>query len=98
VTRPRHAARAVVLDADDRVLLCRFAPAGDLDLWTAPGGGVEPGETVRDVLRRELDEAVAPSIDGNPPHVWHQRVLVADHVVGYDGVVDDYFLVRTERF
>ncbi|MFE3905697.1 NUDIX domain-containing protein, partial [Streptomyces sp. NPDC059153] len=42
----RHPVRAVVLDENDRILLCRFAfpePAGTV-VWAAPGGGVERDE------------------------------------------------------
>ncbi|MFF2807323.1 NUDIX domain-containing protein [Streptomyces sp. NPDC058000] len=49
----RRAVRAVVLDEDDRVLLCRFAvpePVGTV-VWAAPGGGVECGETPLAALR-----------------------------------------------
>ncbi|MFI9720421.1 NUDIX hydrolase [Streptomyces sp. NPDC052396] len=98
----RHAVRAVILDEDDRVLLCRFAipdPVGKI-VWAAPGGGIEPGETPLGALRRELLEEVGLvlGLDADPPHVWHQVVVARGHAVGYDGVVNDYFLVRTVWF
>ncbi len=34
----------------------------------------------------------------DPPHVWHRVVLAADHAPGFDGIVNDYFLVRVTRF
>ncbi len=37
-------------------------------------------------------------LDADPPHVWHQEVAAPGHADGYDGVVNDYFLVRTTRF
>ena len=49
-------------------------------------------------LRRELREETGFVIDADPPHVWHQEVAVPGHADGYDGVVNDYFLVRTTRF
>lgn len=98
--RLRHSARAIVLDEDDRILLCRFTPpqpAGTV-VWAAPGGGVEHGESALAALRRELLEEVGLAIDADPPHAWRQRVVAADHAPGYDGVVNDYFVVRTQRF
>lgn len=97
----RHAVRALVLDPADRILLCRFAipkPDGPLVVWAAPGGGVEPGESPLAALRRELHEEVGLTLDADPPHVWHQEVVEAGHAAGYDGVVNDYFLVRTASF
>ncbi|MFD5948738.1 NUDIX hydrolase [Streptomyces collinus] len=96
----RHSVRALILDEDDRILLCRFAipePAGTV-VWAAPGGGIEPGETPLAALRREMLEEVGLAVSHDPPHVWHQEVVAPGHAAGYDGVVDDYFLVRTAGF
>ena len=99
--RLRRAVRAVILAEDDRVLLCRFSlphpavPTGASGVWAAPGGGIEPGELPLEALRRELHEETGLVLDTDPPHVWHQEIAAAD---GYDGVVNDYFLVRTTRF
>lgn len=97
----RHSVRAVILDEAGRILLCRFAnpePAGTVVVWAAPGGGVEPGETLLAALRRELLEEVGLKVDADPPHVWHQQVMAPGHAPGYDGVINDYFLVRTASF
>ncbi|WP_254898129.1 NUDIX hydrolase [Kitasatospora sp. NA04385] len=98
--RLRHSVRAIVLDEADRVLLCRHVlpgPSGTV-VWAAPGGGVQPGETPGAALRRELREEVGLVIDADPPHVWHQEAAEPGLAPGYDGVANDYFLVRTASF
>jgi 8-oxo-dGTP diphosphatase len=97
--RLRPAVRALILDDDNRVLLCRFwFPDKKLTVWAAPGGGVEPSEAPLAALRRELHEEVGLSLVDDPPHVWHQRVVADGHAAGYDGVINDYYLVRTGHF
>lgn len=44
---------AIILDAEDRVLLCHRR---DIDLWNLPGGGVEAGETPWEAVVREVRE------------------------------------------
>ncbi len=53
----RRAARVVLLDPDDRVLLMRYddgPPNGSH--WTTPGGGLNDGEDFRAAALRELAE------------------------------------------
>jgi ADP-ribose pyrophosphatase YjhB (NUDIX family) len=100
----RASVRAIILDENDHVLLCRFVvphpavPDGAPAVWAAPGGGVEPGEDGLCALRRELREETGLVTAIDPPHVWHQVVVAADHAPGFDGIVNDYFLIRATRF
>lgn len=99
LTRPklRPAARGIVLDPDDRILLVRFE-LDDGPLWATPGGGLEPTESLLEGLRRELTEEVGLTLTEDPPHVWHQEVVAEGQAGGYEGVINDYFLIRTGLF
>jgi ADP-ribose pyrophosphatase YjhB (NUDIX family) len=95
--RLRPAVRAVVLDAQDRILLLRFEFA-DKVVWAAPGGGIEAGESLRDGLVRELAEEIGLTPPADAPHIWHQVAVGPDYARGYDGVVNDYLLIRVDSF
>jgi 8-oxo-dGTP pyrophosphatase MutT (NUDIX family) len=75
--------RAVVLDRDGRVLMVRHSY---VDGWHLPGGGVEPGETQVEALRRELREEANLELTG-PPALhgvfFHPLYSRRDHVTVY---------------
>lgn len=62
---PRLAARAILVH-DGRLLLVNAYPGGKSDLWCAPGGGVKPGQSLPDNLRRELAEECGLDIAVGP--------------------------------
>lgn len=75
--------RAVVFDSDSRVLLIRhsYTPG-----WHFPGGGVEPGETTRDALQRELDEEAGIALTGAAELFglyFSRHISRRDHVAVY---------------
>ena len=76
-------ARAVVLDAQDRVFLVKHSYVAG---WHLPGGGVEPGESLAAALARELREEGNIELIGAPELFgiyWNRRIARRDHVALY---------------
>src|SRR5712691_2677498 len=93
--RTRPAARVILLDPDDRVLLMRYddGPPNGVH-WSTPGGGLNPGEDFAAGAARELAEETG----------WHDFVLLGEihrrtHTMEYDDEivrqVERFFLART---
>ncbi|NCP15216.1 MAG: NUDIX domain-containing protein [Sphingomonadales bacterium] len=61
--RLRRAARVIVLDPLDRVLMFRFDVPGRDPFWVTAGGECEPGESFEDAARRELLEETGITAD-----------------------------------
>ncbi len=77
---------AIVHDPQGRLLLIRRGTEPAKGLWSIPGGRVEPGESARDAVVRELREETALTV------VPHDLVGVIDRT-GPGGVVyviEDY--------
>ncbi len=75
MTVNRHAARVLLLDGRDRLLLFRGGDPAAPEAgtwWFTVGGGVDPGESLVDAAARELFEETglrcAPSDLGEPVH------------------------------
>jgi 8-oxo-dGTP pyrophosphatase MutT (NUDIX family) len=77
--------RVAVLDGADKVFLIRhsYVPG-----WHFPGGGVEPGETIRQALARELMEEGGIRLDA-PPELFglylSRPLAPRDHVAFFVG-------------
>lgn len=65
---------AVILDGN-RILLVRRGQEPSKDLWSLPGGRVEPGETVREALVREVLEETSLSVE--PVEIAGVRDVIA---------------------
>ncbi len=92
----RRAARALILDPDDHVLLVRFEfPSASV--WALPGGGLDEGETVEIGLRRELHEELGLLDFEVGPHIWNREHVIPMNT-GHDGQRDQIHLVRSARF
>jgi len=96
VPTPRSAVRALVVDADDRVLLVRFEnPATHDTWWATPGGGIERGESHEDALRRELAEELGlHEFEIGPLISEHERVFPWDRRLTRQH--NSIYLVRVE--
>jgi 8-oxo-dGTP pyrophosphatase MutT (NUDIX family) len=95
--RIRSAARALVLDESDRILLVRFTGA-DREVWLTTGGGVEEGETDEVALRRELLEEAGLQNFEIGPLVWTRSVRQPLDGGRWDGQDERFYVVRTMSF
>jgi 8-oxo-dGTP diphosphatase len=90
--RIREAVRAIVLTPEPAVLLVRFEfPTATI--WAPPGGGIEPGESAADALRRELHEEAGLADPDIGPELWHRTHIIPFVDGSHDGQHDRYFLV-----
>ena len=111
-SRQRFAVRAVVMTPEQEVLLIRTRPVTRAPYWVTPGGGVEPGESDEQALRRELHEEtgllqfeVGPLlmqhsfVAPGPRRITHrQRLFVVSHP-RFEPFMSDQQEARTiERF
>lgn len=94
----RLAVRALVVDPEGSALLVRFDFPGSGVIWATPGGGMEPGETEEETLRRELEEELGLTSFELGPLLWRRTLHFVVPHPRWAGQHDAVFLVRTERF
>jgi ADP-ribose pyrophosphatase YjhB (NUDIX family) len=96
----REAVRAVLLDRDKRVLLFKAFrdETRSHHFWITPGGGVTPGESAANALKRELAEECGLFDCEIGPLIW-----VREHVFALPGSGqptrqrERFYLVRVEQ-
>jgi 8-oxo-dGTP pyrophosphatase MutT (NUDIX family) len=92
----RCAARVILLDENDRLLLARFEYGGK-HWWTAPGGGLDDGETHEQAARREIAEETGHVLGQLGPWVWTR-----EHVFRFEDQlyrqVERYFVAHVPAF
>lgn len=90
---PRPAARLLLLDPQDRLLLFRFTPEDRPPFWCTAGGAVDPGESFEQAARRELREETGLSLDPGPEVA--RREVAFTTLEGVRVIGDErYFLLR----
>jgi 8-oxo-dGTP pyrophosphatase MutT (NUDIX family) len=93
----RRAARAIVVDEHDRLVMVKYVFERGAVRWGTPGGGLHEGESHADGIRRELHEELGLDDVQLGPHVWDREKLFP-MLTGHDGQRERYFLVRVAHF
>ena len=92
----RDAVRAAVVAPDGRTLMLHYADEYD-EWWISPGGGVDPGETDEEALRRELREELGfEDFEIGPLLFESERRFLLEP--GYGGQRNRVYLVRVPYF
>ncbi len=98
--RERRAAKVLLLNSDDAVLLFRGGDPARPDAgtwWFAPGGGLEDGETHEEAAIREVFEETGYTLDQVGPVVRWREAHFSFEEVSIKSL-EAYFIVRVKRF
>jgi 8-oxo-dGTP pyrophosphatase MutT (NUDIX family) len=92
----RKAARVLLIDALDRILLQFFSrDGGSTGVWITPGGAVEEGETHEEAALRELKEEAGLSGVALGPCVWQRSFVIGWNDIQFEQQ-ELFFVCRVE--
>ena len=96
--RVRRAARILLLDDRDQLLLFRYVLAGRAPFWCGPGGECDPDEDFPAAAVRELHEETGLRISDCGPELARREAHFATLAGEWVHSDERFFLVRTEPF
>lgn len=91
----RIIAVGLVWNARNQLLFCRMHPDRGVfpGQWGFPGGGIEPGEQMREALRRELREEIGIEVDQIRPAFFKDGLYSKTFCDGHSAPVYMIFLL-----
>lgn len=87
---PRAAVSAIIV-SEERILLVRRGCEPNKGLWSLPGGSIEPGETMREALAREVMEETSLTVEVGEVAAVHEVISRENEELRYHYVIVNLF-------